>query len=108
MAWIRSGYCCRCGECCIGDPFGEDDKAEANPRISQLMRRSAPVAGYCPLYELRELGFEHNGFCAGHTGAVPAGAEDPYYLAGCNVWPDHPDQIIDKPHCTFKFDWRDD
>jgi len=72
------------------------------------MRRPALVAGCCPLFEIRDEGFEYKGFCAGHIGAVPSGQEDPYYMSGCNVWPDHPDQIADKPHCTYKFEWVED
>jgi hypothetical protein len=44
----------------------------------------------------------------GHIGAVPPGEEDPYYMAGCNVWPEHPDQIVNYPNCTYTFAWVDD
>jgi hypothetical protein len=93
MPWRRSGECCRCGECCIGDPF--DDASRP---------RTAAVAGYCPLFYWRGSG---EGHCLGHSGAVPPGQEHPYYMAGCNVWPDHPDLIADKPHCTYRFTWVD-
>jgi hypothetical protein len=61
------------------------------------------VPGYCPLYEIKDGA----GFCTGHIGAVPAGTENPYYLAACQHWPDHPDQLADKPGCTYKFSWVD-
>jgi hypothetical protein len=104
MPWVRSGYCCRCGECCVGDPFANSPD---DPNRSELMRRAARVQGMCPLYELHVGNPNGDGFCAGHTGAVPAGQEDPYYLAGCNVWPQHPDNIKDKPNCTYTFAWVD-
>ena len=53
------------------------------------------VAGYCPLYRLSD-----QGHCAGY-------GWHSYYLGGCNVWPDHPEQIADKPGCTYSFEWRD-
>ena len=98
MAWIRSGYCCRCGECCVGDPGwqGEDPRG--------LMRRQPLVQGYCPLFEWKEGEPHRGGFCAGHE---PPG-QHPYYLSGCNVWPDDPVQIKNMPHCTYTFEWRDD
>jgi hypothetical protein len=82
MAWVRSGECCHCGECCKGDPFNGEQGAPA-------------VAGYCPLYQLSE-----HGHCAGY-------GKHPYYLSGCNVWPDRPELIADKPSCTYSFEWRD-
>jgi len=30
-----------------------------------------------------------------------------YYLAGCNVWPTHPSQIVAYPKCTYKFEMID-
>lgn len=99
MSWIRSGECCRCGECCVGDPFvGPDD-----PNRSQAMRRVPPVPGRCPLYETRD----GLGFCIGHIGAVPKGKEDPYYMAGCISWPDHPDHIKNYSGCSYTFEWVD-
>jgi len=95
MAWIRSGYCCRCGQCCVGDPF-TDDGPFRRPR-------AAIVEGYCPLYELKD-GVGH---CAGHIGVTKAGEENAYYMAACRTWPDHPDLIKDKPACTYRFTWVD-
>jgi hypothetical protein len=72
------------------------------------MRRAPPVAGYCPLFELHTGDPNGDGFCIGHTGAVPVGQEDPYYLAGCVVWPTDPSNIVNYPNCTYTFTWIDD
>jgi hypothetical protein len=72
------------------------------------MQRTPPARGYCPLFEWRLENRNGPGFCIGHTGAVPPGEEDPYYLGGCISWPDNPLQIQDYPRCTYKFQWRDD
>lgn len=66
------------------------------------MRRPAPVAGYCPLFSWSDEGVGH---CAGHTGVVPEGEEDPYYMQGCVVWPQSPDEIAGYPSCTYTFAW---
>jgi hypothetical protein len=71
------------------------------------MRRPPPVAGMCPLYELHVGDPNGAGFCIGHTGAVPVGQEDPYYLAGCNIWPTHPTNIENYPSCSYTFAWVD-
>jgi len=81
--WIRHGECTRCGQCCVGDPFNGEEGA-------------ASVAGYCPLYRL----LDGRGHCSGH-------GQHPYYLGGCNRWPDRPELIADKPSCTYTFEWRD-
>jgi len=94
MAWIREGTCCRCGECCTGDPN--------HPSMVGELRK---VPGYCPMFEWKRKNKE--GFCRGHVGAVPVGQENAYYMSGCNVWPTHPDLIADKPSCTYKFHWVD-
>ena len=82
------------------------------------MRRAPPVAGYCPAFEWRISNGEfpdapaapsgYCGHCAGHSGVAPSGQEEPYYLAGCNVWPTDPTQIADKPACTYTFTWVND
>lgn len=71
------------------------------------MKRPPPVAGMCALFELHQGAPEGDGFCTGHTGAVPAGQEDPYYLKGCNVWPSDPSNIVNYDRCTFQFTWVD-
>jgi hypothetical protein len=83
MAWVREGECCRCGECCTGDPMRED------------MQRPGEVEGFCPLYALLPDG-EHGCSDRSHS----------YYLAGCNVWPQHPDNLIGKPSCSYTFRWE--
>ncbi len=104
MAWIRSGECCRCGECCVGDPFPD----KTDPNASEAMRQQPVVAGYCPLFRWHEGAAEGSGFCSGHTGVVPPGEEDPYYLAGCHEWPTDPSNIVNCPSCTYTFQWVDD
>jgi hypothetical protein len=79
VEWVRSGECCRCGECCrTGDPF--------------LGQMGEPlIEGACPLL----------GLFAGRYACTDR--QHPYYLNGCNVWPSHPDQIADKPGCSYTF-----
>ena len=80
-SFIRTGECCRCGECCkTGDPF---DGAMGE----------APIPGACPLLALLPNGLHA---CSDRLNS--------YYLAGCNVWPSHPDQIEDKPGCSYRFE----
>jgi hypothetical protein len=98
MPWVREGYCCRCGECCVGDPW------VGNP---EERPRKAVVAGYCPLFEWHHGAKEGKGFCAGHIGAVPQGKENKYYMNACRLWPDDPMQIKDKPSCTYTFRWSE-
>jgi hypothetical protein len=97
MPWVRGGYCCRCGQCCVGDPFDDTNRP-----------RTAVVAGYCPLFEWHMNAPEGPGFCAGHTGVVPPGQENPYYLAACSTWPDDPHCIANYDKCTYTFTWVDD
>lgn len=79
--YVRTGECCRCGECCrTGDPFAG---ALGPPAIE----------GACPLLALMPDG-RH----------ACTDRENPYYLSGCVIWPTHPDQIIDKPGCSYTFE----
>jgi hypothetical protein len=103
MAWQRGGYCCRCGDCCVGNPFPDPD----DPNASAAMKLPPEVNGYCPLFKWANLP-EGPGFCKGHAGAVPAGREDPFYLNGCNVWPQSPSEISEYKNCTYSFTWVDD
>ena len=84
MPWIREGECNRCGECCVGDP--------GHPE----MERPASIETHCPLYALLP---------DGKFGC--SNREHPYYLAGCNVWPQHPDNLIGKPSCSYSFRWEE-
>jgi hypothetical protein len=62
----------------MGDPFnGEAGEPE--------------ISGACPLLTMHEGIFT----CRDRR--------HPYYLKGCNVYPTHPDQIADKPGCSYKF-----
>jgi hypothetical protein len=83
-------------------------------RVTPLMARVPPVAGYCPLFEWAQPApplaapGTRIGHCAGHVGVVPEGQEDPYYMSGCNVWPTDPAQIANYPGCSYTFTWVDD
>src|SRR3974377_542954 len=102
MAWVRSGFCCRCGDCCSGNPYDPNNPVRSSPSMAQ----PPAVDGYCPLFRWHIGDPNGNGFCIGHTGAVPDGQEDPYYLGGCNVWPPDPIQIASYPRCTYSFAWQ--
>lgn len=78
--WRRVGYCSGCGECCLGDPFNGE-------------RGEAVVEGYCPLARAADGAIR----CSGY-------GRDRYYLSGCNVFPQFPSQIADKPSCTYSFE----
>jgi hypothetical protein len=108
MAWVRSGFCIRCGECCNGDPFAGEEPDAENPRRSTLMRQPPERQGWCPLLRFHPGGTQGDTTCIGHSGFVPAGKEDPYYMSGCNVWPEDPAQIANYPSCTYTFAWVDD
>ena len=77
--WERTGHCSRCGECCKGNPF------------------TGIPEGYCPLFAV-QWDPEREGWrgcCTDRT--------HEYYQKACAPWPSHPDQIADKPHCTYQF-----
>ena len=85
MAWVRSGECCKCGDCCRG-----------NPRPTEWA--DAPN-GDCPLLGI--LRTDGTRLCRGH------GVND-YYLSGCVSWPSVPAHIQDYARCTYKFEWVED
>jgi hypothetical protein len=92
MPWIRSGECCQCGECCVGDPFTGSE----GPPV---------VETHCPLFRWLEDG---RGHCTVHD--LPASAtinQKKYYQAACKPWPDRPEQIAAYPSCSYKFEWQD-
>jgi len=90
--WKRSGYCCRCGDCCIGDPFNGEEGLPA-------------IEGRCPLFRFHHTpDGNEEGLCIGHE---PPN-QHPYYLNGCNVWPSDPRHIAHLPRCTYKFEWVSD
>jgi hypothetical protein len=85
MPFAREGDCSRCGACCWGD------LPEGGPLDD--VRHTATIEGACPLLRCDE----HDGFyCAGW-------GWHPYYLAGCNVWPQHPSNVSDRPGCAYTF-----
>lgn len=72
----RTGYCCRCGECChTGDPFSGADEGPC-----ALFRWVGPTLGAC------------------------ADRHNAYYLSGCVDWPSKPEHLIGKPSCTYQFE----
>lgn len=82
MLTIRRGDCGRCGLCCI-DTAADTEKA---------MGLVTVVPGYCVYFRWLPDG---KGDCVGR--------ETAFYKLGCNVFPQHPGQIADKPECTFEF-----
>jgi hypothetical protein len=44
MPWLRSGYCCKCGECCVGDPFPDKEHL--------ALMIDAADAAYCETHPL--------------------------------------------------------
>jgi hypothetical protein len=76
--WIREGYCCRCGDCCVGPIDGLP--AQADGACPYLRRDASPVTA-----------------CAIHD------TVGTYWAMGCNVWPTHPSQIAHLTRCTFSF-----
>jgi hypothetical protein len=82
MAWVREGYCCKCGQCCRG-PI--DDLPEQHD-------------GACPYLKPEASGER---LCAIHD------TVDTYWSRGCNVWPSVPQHIDKHDRCTFSFRWVD-
>lgn len=79
VTWRRTGSCNRCGECCKGDPFSGS--------------RPITVPGMCALFEWESEGV---GKCSDR--------QHPHYLQGCHVYPQFPQQIEDKPCCSYVFE----
>lgn len=77
IVWRRTGYCCGCGACCVGDP--EDSKAVM---CSKFVPNADGIGGKCSVY----------------------GGSYWYYQSACKHWPGHPSAIKDKPECTYKFE----
>ncbi len=80
--WVREGYCCHCGDCCIGSPPGEAE----------------PVEGMCPRLI---AGPEGTRLCGVH------GTDHAYWNAACSQWPSDPHCITKYDRCTFTFRWVD-
>ena len=85
MAWAREGECCKCGDCCRGNPIPGEWMDTPD--------------GMCPLLGIvRQDGTRH---CRGH-------GVNPYYLNGCNIWPTIPEHVAAYPRCTYTWRWVDD
>lgn len=84
MSWVREGECCKCGDCCRGNPF----RGEV-PNTHDDM---------CPL--LGALTKDGERLCTGH-------GVHPYYLNGCNVWPTVPEHVSAYSRCTYRWKWKD-
>ncbi len=84
MTWIREGTCCKCGDCCDGNP---------NPGLWE----DAPD-GMCPLLGLLQK--DGTRLCTGHDG-------HPFYLQGCNVWPSIPEHVARFSRCSYTWRWAE-
>ena len=89
----------------MGSPVPEG--ATSEDHWSDAMLQSPEQPGFCPLLRQHTGAPEGDFSCTGHTGMVPAGEEDPYYMQACIMWPSDPDQIADYPSCTYTFQWVD-
>lgn len=87
--WIRSGECCRCGECCQNfNPW----ESASKDIIAGSIAPERTVANACPLFAWQE----REGFCRGHQ-------KHPVYMKLCKDWPRYPNDIKDFPSCTYSF-----
>lgn len=78
-SYRKTGFCCRCGDCCRihGDPFSNNPKG--GTACSKLVDNQCSIHGRGNAEEQR------------------------FWNAGCNDWPRHPDDLRDVPNCTFRF-----
>lgn len=86
--WTRTGYCCRCGDCCAsGNPFPLPDKSdESDP---------------CPyLSATRDDGTRH---CTAHDNTDEATDVGRYRVMACSLWPSKPEHVARYPRCTYVF-----
>lgn len=79
MTWIREGYCCKCGDCCAGNPFTGEN------------------VGMCP-----KLNDEKDGMrtCSVH------GTDNFYWNIACKLWPTIPEHTAPYSRCTFTWRWQ--
>jgi hypothetical protein len=90
--WLRYGECNRCGECCRGDASWFVDR---NPDTTPAMKRTPPVAGFCPAYEVRD---------GVATCADFAGPPNSFFVKhNCAMFPIDPAQVADCPSCSYQF-----
>jgi hypothetical protein len=82
VVYERVGECNRCGDCCkTGDPF---DGARGPARFE----------GACPLYD--EV--DGIGTCTDR--------DHVYGRNACDVFPSNPQNVIDHPRCSYRFEVR--
>lgn len=75
VTWRRTGSCNGCGGCCnSGNPI---------PELTPV------VEWACALYR---------------EGVGCSNKEHPYYLAACASWPSKPEQIVEYPDCSYRFE----
>lgn len=83
MSWIREGYCCKCGDCCKGNPF--DTIADATD-------------GMCPMLSLTRN--DGTRVCTVHD------TDNQYWQNACSQWPVIPEHTASYPRCTFTWRWQ--
>lgn len=74
----------------MGDPFRSYDGMSL-PMAAAAGANVVRGQIACPLYSERT----GEGECTDR--------QHPVYLGGCNVYPQHPAQVADKPSCTYSF-----
>lgn len=88
--WRRFGACNNCGECCrAGDPVASGKPRDLEWFTEAELADPERVPGVCPLWR-------REGRCAGH-------GDHPFYLAGCHLYPQHPDDLKATPSCSYTF-----
>lgn len=87
----RTGFCNRCGKCCV-DPDNLFQTWDGNYEpISEPLEQVVP--GMCAYFRWTPEGL---GECTG--------IDTLYYKGGCRHWPSEPEHMI-YPECGFKFEW---
>lgn len=81
MTWVREGHCCKCGDCCRGDPFDPHSLPDQP----------------CPLLTVTNK--DGTRLCKGY-------GVHSYYLSGCNVWPTVPEHTKHIERCTYTWRWE--
>ena len=90
----RTGFCNRCGKCCISDEkiFATHD-GNGVPIDTPLVQ---VVPGMCAYFRWTPEGL---GECTGR--------DTNYYKNGCRHWPSEPEHML-YPECGYKFEWITD
>jgi hypothetical protein len=81
MAWVRSGECNRCGDCCKGQFETGIEDPTVNGGYCTLFRWAAPSIGAC------------------------MDRQSAYYRKGCCDWPTKPEHLVAHPRCSYRFAW---